>query len=154
MPIDVSIIIVSYNARADLERCLAACGKAQAATLRVLLVDDCASLRHTLAVLLQEERDIQVVGEAANGQEGLDLARHLQPDVVLMDIHMPVMNGIEATRRIHAELPAVRVIGLSNSEELEQVAAMREAGAMFYLTKSGPAQDLLATIRAAARRLS
>jgi DNA-binding NarL/FixJ family response regulator len=95
---------------------------------------------------------MEIVGEAADGETAVDLARRLLPDVVTMDIRMPGMDGIEATRRIHAESPGVRVVGLSTFEEPEQAKAIREAGAVDYLTKSGRADSLLVAIRAAADR--
>jgi CheY-like chemotaxis protein len=115
--------------------------------IRVLLVDDHSVVRQALAHLLNEAADIEVVGEAPDGQTAIDLARELVPDVVTMDISMPGMNGIEATRRIHAEFPAVRVIGLSMFSEDERAEEMHRAGAAAYLTKSGPADALLAAIR-------
>ncbi len=115
--------------------------------VRVLLVDDDKSIRQLLATVLAEE-GIHVIGEAANGWEGLALTRLLQPDVVLMDLHMPLMNGIEATRRIRAEHPTVRVIGLSSmADEDEQAIAMREAGAVSYLLKNASPDVLVAAIR-------
>ena len=116
--------------------------------VRVLLVDDQSSMRQWLALLLEEVGSIQVVGEAANGREGFELTRQLQPDVVLMDIHMPVLDGIRATRLIHAECPTVRVIGLSSMPgEGEQAAAMREAGAVSFLPKGIAADVLVAAVR-------
>ena len=82
----------------------------------------------------------------------MELARQLQPDVVTMDISMPRLNGIEATRRIRTELPHVKVIGLSMHGEKEQGAAMYEAGASAYLQKDGPSEELLTTIREIAQR--
>ncbi len=81
--------------------------------MRVLLVDDHALVRRALWLMLAQELDIEIVGEAANGREAVDLTRLLQPDVVLMDIIMPEMNGIDATRVIHTAFPHVCVIGLS-----------------------------------------
>jgi len=115
--------------------------------IRVLVVDDHRVMREGLTQLLTAEPDVVVVGEAADGQQAAELTRQLWPDVVIMDINMPTLNGIEATRVISAEYPAVRVIGLSMFEAAEQEAAMREAGAVAYLSKSGPAEVLLATIR-------
>ena len=119
--------------------------------IRVILVDDHMVMRQGLAGLLQAEPDIEIVGEASEGQSAIDLIRELRPDVVLMDISMPGMDGIHATRIIHKELPEVHVIGLSMFQEGEQESAMREAGAVDYLTKSGPADALIEAIRACIR---
>ncbi len=97
--------------------------------------------------LLENTADIDIVGEATNGREAVALTRQLRPDVVLMDIHMPIMNGIDATRLIHAEHPAVRVIGLSTSDEEELIAAMWAAGAEAYVQKGPTLGRLVAAIR-------
>jgi len=141
LPIDkqsiVSISITSQReVKGDLEK-----------RLRVILVDDHMVMRQGLAGLLRAEPDIEIIGEASDGQSAIDLVRELRPDVVLMDISMPGMDGIQATRIIHKELPGVRIIGLSMFQEGEQQAAMREAGAVSYLTKSGPAAELIDAIR-------
>jgi len=115
--------------------------------LRVLVVDDRALVRRGFATLLAGEPDLTVVGEAANGQMAIELTRQLAPDVILMDISMPVLNGIEATRTIHAEFAGIRVIGLSMFEEPEQPEAMRQAGAVGYLSKNDSVEALLAAIR-------
>ena len=117
--------------------------------LRILVVDDHALVRRGLATMLRKEPDLLVVGEATNGKEAVERNRALTPDVILMDIGMPVLNGIDATRAIHAEYPAVRVIGLSMFEESEQSEAMRAAGAVAYVSKSDAAEALLAAIRGA-----
>jgi CheY-like chemotaxis protein len=122
-------------------------GSPAAPRLRVLVVDDHALVRRGFATLLAGEPDLIVVGEAADGQMAIELTRRLAPDVILMDISMPVLDGIEATRAIHAEFPTVRVVGLSMFEAVEQPAAMREAGAVGYLSKSDSAETLLAAIR-------
>jgi len=109
--------------------------------MRVLLVDDHPTVRRAYARVLQDEPDMEVVGEAANGMEAIHLTRHLRPDVVVMDVGMPGMDGIQATRMIHVMLPTVGVIGLSESAEAEQGAAMREAGAVAYVTKSAPSRS-------------
>lgn len=96
------------------------------------------------------EPDLFVVGEAADGQMAIELTRQLAPDVILMDISMPVLDGIEATRAIHAEFPAVRVIGLSMFEVTDQPEAMLQAGAVGYLGKNDSAEALLAAIRGGA----
>jgi signal transduction histidine kinase/ActR/RegA family two-component response regulator len=115
--------------------------------IRVLVADDHPILREGLAGLLAEEPDIDVVGQAGDGQEVLDLARRTAPQVVLMDITMPVLNGIDATRQIKAEMPQVRVIGLSMHEDQAMISAMYEAGADAYLVKNGPSEALVEAIR-------
>ena len=119
---------------------------------RVLVVDDHALVRRGVATLLAGEPDLEVVGEADDGPRAIELTRQLTPDVILMDINMPGLDGIEATRIIHAEFPAVRVIGLSMFEDPDQPAAMQEAGAVGYFSKSDSAEALLAAIRGAGRR--
>jgi DNA-binding NarL/FixJ family response regulator len=113
----------------------------------VLLVDDHAVVRDGIALQLQQQPDIEIVGEAADGEEALNLVRTLRPDVVTMDVNMPGMNGIDAARAIHSEHPRTRIIGLSMSEDSEQGAAMRSAGAVHYLSKSASLDKLLAAIR-------
>jgi len=119
--------------------------------IRLVLVDDHTVMRQGLAGLLRSEPDLEIVGEASDGESAIHLTRALKPDVVLMDISMPGMNGIQATQIIHAEQPGIRVIGLSMFEEGEQAAAMREAGAVEYVTKSGPSEAVIAAIRACIR---
>lgn len=119
--------------------------------VRVILVDDHMVIRQGLAGLLRAEPDIEIIGEASDGQSAIDLIRELRPDVVLMDISMPGMDGIQATRIIHKELPEVRIIGLSMFQERERETAMREAGVVDYLAKSGPADALIEAIRACVR---
>ncbi len=117
------------------------------AKIRVLLADDHAVVRESLARLLEAESDIEVVGEAANGQAAVDLAAKLLPDVILMDMSMPRLNGVESTRAILHRFPDISIIGLSMFEEEERAQAMRNAGAVNYLTKSGPVTGLIAAIR-------
>ncbi len=121
--------------------------------LRVMLADDHPVLRKGLANLLREQSQIEVVGEAQDGQEAMELALQTQPDVVLMDITMPRLSGIEATRRITARLPAVRVIGLSMHEDEDMAQAMREAGAVAYVNKGEATDTLIATVLAQAHRV-
>ncbi len=114
--------------------------------MRVLIVEDHTVLRQALTAALQVEPDMDVVGEAMNGQVGVEQADRLQPDIVLMDINMPVMNGVDATRAIHAAHPEVCVIVLSMHEGLR--GTMRDAGAMAYVSKSDPMDDLIRIVRA------
>jgi DNA-binding NarL/FixJ family response regulator len=116
-------------------------------TIRVLLVDDHPAIRLAMSQALQEQTDFKVVGTASNGCEAIDLVRILHPDVVLMDVNMPLMNGIEATRRIMAESPHMKVIGLSNSSEQVSGQAMRQAGAVDYLDKSQRLTGVMEAIR-------
>jgi len=116
--------------------------------IRVLLVDDHVIMRQGLAELLHGEKDLVVVGEAADGESAMELVRDLRPAVVLMDIDMPGLSGIDATRIIHAELPGIRIIGLSMFEDEDQAAAMRKAGAVAYFSKSAASVNLIAAIRA------
>lgn len=115
--------------------------------LRVLLVEDHAIVREGIARLLRAQEGIEVVGEVADGLSAISLAVRLQPDVIVMDVSLPRMNGIEATRRIVQELRNVRVIGLSMHRQEDMAASMRAAGAVAYLAKDGPSDQLIATIR-------
>ncbi len=115
--------------------------------LRVLLADDHEIVRQGLVMLLEEEQTIEVVGEATNGREAVALASRLLPDVVVMDMSMPGMNGDEATRQIKKDLPQIRIIGLSMWEEPEMQRRMVQAGAESYILKTAPAEELLAAIR-------
>jgi len=115
--------------------------------LRVLLVDDHKVMREGLAALIAEEKDMKIVGQAGDGREAVKLARELEPDVVIMDVAMPVMPGDEATRRIKAELPQIRVVALSMFAEPGVREKMLGAGAEIYLPKTGPSEELLAAIR-------
>ncbi|NLF30279.1 MAG: response regulator [Planctomycetes bacterium] len=123
-------------------------GRPKGACCGVLIVDDHRIMREGLAGLLQFEPDIEVVGEAADGAQAVELAARLRPDVIIMDVNLGEMNGIEATRQIVAGRPEVKVIGLSMRTEPDVIAAMKEAGAAAYLTKGGPSGDLIAAIRA------
>jgi PAS domain S-box-containing protein len=116
-------------------------------TIRVLLADDHKILRDGLASLLSDAAGVEVVGEAQDGVEAVELALELQPDVVVMDITMPRMNGVEATRKITSALPGIRVIGLSMHNEADMASALEQAGAAMYLTKGGPAGALIDAIR-------
>jgi DNA-binding NarL/FixJ family response regulator len=118
------------------------------ARIRVMLAEDHPILRMAIARVLGEHADIEVVGQAANGEEAIDVALRLRPDVVLMDVAMPRINGTEATRRILETLPGTRVIGLSMHSDAVMAAAMHEAGAVGYICKDAPPDDLIAIILA------
>ncbi|WP_139492298.1 response regulator [Brevibacillus dissolubilis] len=118
--------------------------------IRVMLVDDHEMVRMGLAAYLSTEDDIEVMGEASSGEEGVQLAKELQPDVVLMDLVMEGMGGIEATRRIREECPAVKVIVLTSFIDDEKVYPVIEAGAFSYLLKTSRASEIARAIRSAA----
>jgi DNA-binding NarL/FixJ family response regulator len=122
-----------------------------AAPVRVLLVDDQALFREALATLLDVRDEVVVVGEAANGDEALRRAAELRPDVVLMDLRMPVLDGIAATRRMRVERPEVQVIALTTFDDEEEVFAALRAGAVGYLLKDVSSARLVEAILAAAR---
>jgi len=116
-------------------------------TVRVLLVDDHHVMRQGLRALLEKQEGLQVVGEAENGRKATALVRELAPQVVVMDVGMPDMNGVEATRWIASNTPGVKVIALSMHAESEFVAKMLEAGASGYLLKDCVADELAQAIR-------
>jgi PAS domain S-box-containing protein len=115
--------------------------------IRVMLVDDHAVMRKGLSSLLSRNKDIDVVAEAADGIQAVEAAQRINPDVILMDISMPVMDGIEATRRIILQQPHVRIIGLSMHGAEEQALKMKSAGAVAYLSKTGSPDEIVSTIR-------
>ena len=115
--------------------------------IRVLLVDDQALVRGGLRLILDAEADIEVVGEAADGDEGVGTALALRPDVVLMDVRMPVLDGITATRRLLAELEQVRVIMLTTFDLDEYVVEAFRAGASGFVLKTAPPPQLVAAVR-------
>jgi DNA-binding NarL/FixJ family response regulator len=116
--------------------------------IRLILAEDHAVLRKGMAKLFGQEHDFEVVGEAPDGESAVSLALELRPDVVLMDLELPKMSGIEATRVIHGALPETKIIGLSMYDEKERSEEMFSAGASLYLNKTSPAQELIAAIRA------
>jgi DNA-binding NarL/FixJ family response regulator len=119
--------------------------------VRVLLVDDQALFREALATLLGASEGIEVVGEAGDGREALDRAAALAPDVVLMDLRMPVLDGVAATRRLRAEHPGIHVIALTTFDDDEDVFAALRAGALGYLLKDVSSARLLEAVLAATR---
>jgi DNA-binding NarL/FixJ family response regulator len=119
------------------------------APIRVLLVDDHAVVRMGLKVFFDLQDDIEVVGEASDGSEGVAMARRLRPDVVLMDLLMPNMDGLTAIARIKAELPETEVVAVTSFIEEEKVTAALEAGASGYLLKDAEAEEVAAAVRAA-----
>ena len=116
--------------------------------VRILLADDHIVVRTSLALLLEEEPDLQIVGQAGDGREAVALAERLRPDVVVMDLNMPVVDGVEATRQITACCPEVKVIGLSFHEAAYVAHALLKAGGAAYVVKNAPAGELVAAIRA------
>lgn len=118
-------------------------------TIRVVLVDDQKDIRESVAAMLSVAPDIEVVGQARDGKSGIDLVDRLRPDVVLMDIEMPGMTGIEATRVIHAEHDAVKVVGLSTHTDRVLARHMLEAGASGYVDKVSAHAELVRAVRRA-----
>jgi DNA-binding NarL/FixJ family response regulator len=116
------------------------------APIRLLIVDNHTLFRQGLVSLLQSEPGLQVIGEAGGGEEALKLAQELQPDVVLMDVKMPGMDGVEATRRLLEVMPHARVLMLTVSEEEENLFAAIQAGARGYILKNADADELLQAI--------
>jgi len=119
--------------------------------LRLLLVDDHAIVRAGLRMLFQAEADMQIVGEAGSGAEAVVAVRALKPDVVIMDVAMPGMNGIEATRQIKEAHPGTAVLALTMHEDEQYFFAMINAGAAGYIPKRAAPDDLVAAIRAVAQ---
>jgi DNA-binding NarL/FixJ family response regulator len=118
------------------------------ALVRVLVVDDQQLVREGIASLLRVQEGITVIGTATNGQEALEQARTLQPDVILMDVRMPVMNGVEATIQILREVPSCCILMLTTFDDEESVREALRAGARGYLLKDLPAQDLARAVHA------
>lgn len=119
--------------------------------VRLLLVDDADGYRQGLRLLLRTTSVAEVVGEATNGRNAIDRAHRLRPDVVLMDLEMPVMDGVEATRRLTAELPAIRVLALTTFDDDHLVFGALRAGAAGYLLKDATPAELFDAIAAVAR---
>src|ERR1043166_1183327 len=118
---------------------------------RILLADDHAVVRQGFKMLLGAQPDMEIVGEASNGREAVETAEALRPDIVVMDVAMPELNGIEATRRLASSTPHARVIALSMHKDSVYVREILRAGARGYLLKDSGAEDLVSAIRAVAR---
>jgi DNA-binding NarL/FixJ family response regulator len=116
-------------------------------TMKILLCDDQAVIRDGLEMLLNLEKDFQVVGAAQDGSEAVELAAQKQPDLILMDLKMPIMNGIEATREIHAKFPNIKILVLTTYDDDEWVFDAIRAGASGYLLKDTPRQKIVEAIR-------
>lgn len=115
--------------------------------MKILLCDDQAVIRDGLELLLQLEKDIQVVGSASDGAEAIDLASQKQPDLILMDLKMPGVNGIEATRQIRAKFPDIKILVLTTYDDDEWLFDAIRAGASGYLLKDTPRQKIIEAIR-------
>lgn len=118
---------------------------------RILLADDHAIVRQGFSLILKAQPDLEVVGEASNGREAVDLATKLQPDIIVMDVSMPELNGIEATRRIAEASPRTRVVALSMHRDSVYVREALRAGARAYLLKDSVEGDLITAVRAVAK---
>jgi len=117
--------------------------------IRILIADDHSIVREGVRMILDGQEDFEVVGEASTGRQALEEARRLRPDVVVMDISMPDMTGIEATAKIRSELSGTQVMGLTMHEDESYVFALLKAGAAGYVLKRAAAEDLVAAVRAA-----
>jgi len=119
--------------------------------IRILLADDHSLVRQGFSMILGAEADMEVVGQAGNGREAIEMAEKLLPDLVIMDVTMPELNGIEATRRLAASLPRTRVLALSMHKDSAYVREILRAGARGYLLKDSGDADLLKAVRSVAK---
>jgi two-component system, NarL family, response regulator LiaR len=115
--------------------------------IRILLADDHVMLRQGTLALLQREADIEVIGQASDGRQAVDLAHGLRPDIVVMDVRMPELSGVEATRQIREALPEVQVLVLTAHDDEQYIFSLLEAGASGYLLKTAPVSELAKAIR-------
>ncbi|WP_414529926.1 response regulator [Nodularia chucula] len=116
--------------------------------IKVLLVDDQSLIRQGLKALLELEPDLEIIGEAENGEEAINQSQKLQPNVILMDIRMPIMDGVAATKEIQKRYPEIKILVLTTFDDDEYVKAALENGAMGYLLKDTPSEELAVAIRA------
>ncbi|HWZ31249.1 MAG TPA: response regulator transcription factor [Bryobacteraceae bacterium] len=119
--------------------------------IKILLADDHALVRQGFKMILSAQPDMEIVGEAGNGREAVELAEKLQPDLIVMDVTMPELNGIEATRRVTTAAPRARVLALSMHKDAVYVREILRAGARGYLLKDSVDADLLAAVRSVAK---
>ncbi len=117
--------------------------------IRVVIADDHAAVRSGLGAFMMAYDDMELLGEASNGQEAIHLCEKFKPDVILMDLMMPVTNGVSATRVIHQQWPQIRIIALTSFKEKELVEGALKAGAISYLLKDVSAEELVTAIRGA-----
>jgi two-component system response regulator NreC len=118
--------------------------------IRILLADDHAVVRQGFKMILGAQTDMEIIGEAGNGRDAVELAESLRPDIIVMDVAMPELNGIEATRRLAASLPHTRIVALSMHKDSVYVREILRAGARGYLLKDSGAADLVSAVRAVA----
>lgn len=125
--------------------------KPETTRIKILIADDHPVVREGLSIMLSRERDMQVVGEAVNGEEAIKKAEELKPDIILMDLRMPRIDGVEAMHRIKAALPGIKFIVLTTYDTDEYIFKGIEAGARAYLLKDAPREELFKAIRAVNR---
>jgi DNA-binding NarL/FixJ family response regulator len=122
--------------------------------IRLLLADDQEIFRQGLATMLSIEADLEITGQAANGQEAIEAAKRLQPHVILMDVQMPICNGVQATQIIHECYPWIRILVLTTFDDDEYILQSLQVGALGYLLKRTPAPEIAAAIRSVAQGYS